>query len=656
MTPAATYNRLVFRLVLVAVVVFCLLIPITALRLPAALLVLCVLPALTISARANQPFLGALALACTVSPPLFAFVSMLVMSVGVQPYVAVWITAAVCLLLYLLLGTPGFGGAERNERKLFLYLLIILLATAALVLTLPLTNEWWRVRSDSWFHAAVFNRLSNHGLPAVDPYFSPLRLKYMYMYHIFLIGVSTLTGLGPFFAMIFGNFVALLGCVLGFNYLARRFTRHTGALVLGNVFCLYAMNGLFYLFFVVRVGRAYIGHTTGEYMLKYVFPLSPPGLETATKFLCVEGNQDLFLDKFMLGTAVSLTFGLICVVLALLIAARNGKRDGPAWNRPLSFLFVAALAGILHLHLITGVIVLVATVGSLIVARFGGRLLLLALAALLVALPYIINTTPRGGGGESVGLAVQGFFLLGLLACVLPALPPAVSLLRRNRPWEPGRGLTNTGLIGLWILIVAAMAAVINLPTTNETKFSFPLFIPLAALAAGGFGLWMEKRRRIAAVIVYVALCTIPLNAVYFALAFQDPSQYAVSDSEKAVYEWIQTSTTEDAIFLEQNDNVRVPVLAARDLYWGTEGYAHNWGYPDDEMDRRRALRAALFGGGELARADLEPVAALGKPFYIMMRDSNTVNKDLFKMVSRQPFLKERFSAGDIVVFEVELD
>jgi hypothetical protein len=78
---------------------------------------------------------------------------------------------------------------------------------------------------------------------------------------------------------------------------------------------------------VIRLARAFTGQTHGGAMLREFFPWSPSGHATAMALIGVEGNQFMFLDKFMLGTAFSLTFSLAASMLFLLLSARRG-----AWS------------------------------------------------------------------------------------------------------------------------------------------------------------------------------------------------------------------------------------------------------------------------------------------------------------------------------------
>ena len=78
-----------------------------------------------------------------------------------------------------------------------------------LAFSLPLTEFWWRAREDSWFHAAVADKLARDGLPLADPYFAGLRLQYMYFYHVLVASCASLAHVDYFHAMILLNAVAL---------------------------------------------------------------------------------------------------------------------------------------------------------------------------------------------------------------------------------------------------------------------------------------------------------------------------------------------------------------------------------------------------------------------------------------------------------------
>jgi hypothetical protein len=444
------------------------------------------------------------------------------------------------------------------------------------------------------------------------------------------------------------------------------FARRSAARVLAVILCVFGMNGLFYLFFPIRFARAYLGETTGADILRHFFTLDPAGHEAAVRFLSVEGNQFMFLDKFMLGTAFSLTLGMTCVVLALFISMRAGR-----WNWMLSFFYAASLSGIMYLHLIMGVTVAAATAGTMLVLALTGprgrtedgdltlgRQAAITALALAVTIPYIVSIMPHHGGDRAVRLALQQHQIIGIIAGVLAVLIPAawyLARLRREGPGARGRGLSPAGVIGLWAAFILLEAFVIDLPTINERKFAYPLHLALAALAAGALDRWLAagaRGRR--ATVAYVLLCTVPVTAVYFGSAFADRNSFSISDSERSVYEWIEKTTDEGALFLEADDIVRVPVLAARDQYWGTEEYALNWSYPESELTPRRALRDAVFGDRVLDEEVLAHVRGLNRPLYVVLRNIHADGGKQFKKLSGSPYLDGKYMTESIAVFEFQ--
>ena len=645
------------RFLFVAAACALFLVPFSIARVPSAIVVLGILPAIAMARRTGLSPLGTAALTLTMSPILFGLVMLLAMWFGAGATAGVWIATALAALGYILFyASPAGGGNDDPEasgapdpRGAARGLAAVFLVAAVLAFTLPLVNDWWRFREDSWFHAAVTHRLTQHGMPPVDPYFSPLRLQYMYFYHVLLSGAKALTRLDPFYCMILLNAMALAGFVLGFDLLARQFTRKPLPRVLGSCLAVFGMNGLFFAFFPIRLARAFAGETSGGDVLKHFFTLSPPSHATAASFLSIEGNQFLFLDKFMLGTAFSLTLGLLCVLLAMLMRAQGAQGAQNAqrgqWGRHSTLTYMTALTGMMFLHLVVGVTAWVAT---MIVVIFNRRLRTLLLAPttipLIIAAPYIYGVMPRDGS-SSITLAFQWRQAVGIASDILPVLVLALPLIVRK--------VREAGVLTRWALVVLAIALTADLTTVNETKFSYPLFIALAGLAVGGLDRALSSREWRRFTIALVIVATVPLNAIYFYCAFHDRSTFEITDSERAVYAWIEQNTEPDALFLEDFDIVRIPVLARRNQYWGTNTYANNWGYPKAEMDLRSGLRDKAYSRADsLTAADFSHAAQLGRPFYIIYRGA-TGDYALEKL-RHNPLLEGRFIVDDMAVFELK--
>lgn len=641
-------------------------------RFACAMLLVGFLPGLVVATRCRLSFSGTVGLAAALSPILYGIVVAAGMVLGLAPAIAAWMSAGVWTASFVVLGEPRIPG-DRGERRALLYAAVVVLLAAGVALMLPLTSEWWRVRSDSWFHAAVFNRLALHGLPPIDPYFSPLALQYMYFYHIILLGVANIAGASAFYAMMILNASALAAYAFAFNWLAGFFTRSAGPRVLGVWCAVFAMNGLFFLFYPLRIARALVGKSQGEAVFRDLFAWSPVGRETAHRLLSVEGNQAFLLDKFMLGTALSLTLSLVCALLSLLILARRGR-----WGAWPNVALVATITGMLGLHTVIGASAVFATLSVLTLlllvrARTDpggpsyGRLFLLCVIAFALAVPYMLSIRSRGASDALVSVSFTGArHLMGWVASVLPVAILSIPFLRwterqDKRELLTGRlfgelSLSATGIVAFWAGAAMLLATCIDLVANNETKFSFVIFVPVAALAVGGLArVWKSVRSRRLA-IAFVFLTTVPLHVVYLIHAWRDPATLAVIDEERAGYKWIRNSTAIDAIFLDHAEMVRVPVLGARDQYWGTEAYARNWGYAPDEMNFRRALRDSMYTGGGPTPEQLAALRALERPVYVISRQLPDDPMSADERFRENPLYRGKFYTPVFVVFEMILE
>jgi hypothetical protein len=133
---------------------------------------------------------------------------------------------------------------------------------------------------------------------------------------------------------------------------------------------------------------------------------------------------------------------------------------------------------------------------------------------------------------------------------------------------------------------------------------------------------------------------------LYYHQAVRDKSTLAVSDDERAAYQWIQEKTPENAVFIEAGDAVRVPVLANRDDYWGTAVYANNWGYPTGEMFARHAIRDHTFSPAGLSDADAARLRELQRPVFVIS-DADTIGL---------AHLQSAFKAGSVSVWQLSKD
>lgn len=660
-------DRVSHRAVFAAVVLVLCVIPWTPARIVGVFLAAGVLPGIGLAMHPRMTADATLGIGTALSPVIFGAATTATMFAGAALHEAAWIASGFSLLIFV-----AFAGRapslSPDDRRSLAGATVVLLVAAGLSLSLPLADTWWRMREDSWFHAAVVDKLARDGPPLTDPYFAGLRLQYMYVYHALVAGCASLVGIDHFQSMILVNAVALASTLLSFFALAGQFTRRIGPRLLGTCVWIFAMNGWFYLSYPMRLVRAFTGETRGLETLQHMFPSTPPGHATAMSLLSVEGNQFMFLDKFMIGTAFSLTFGLATSFLYLLVRARRGE-----WSRRHDAAFVICVAGALLLHIVAGLTIAVVTaavLAFLLVVRSqpspGGpsyaRLAGWIAIGLAVTAPYIYSVMPRGGSDASTGFALQRSQAIGLLFNVLPALFFALVFLRsasRDTPETLGArpfaemSLSATGILLVWAVVATVIALTVDLATNNETKFAFLVALPLAALAVGGIDRWWASLRKRWVAVLVVASATVPLHAVYFCNAVRDTSTLSVSAPERAVYDWIAKSAPRDAVVIEENDIVRVPVLASRDLYWGTEGYARNWGYPRDEMAARKRIRDEVFSERGPSDVALKHVRALGRPVFVIYRLHHDDMIDAPERFEYDRRFRGRFATREIAVWEI---
>src|SRR5688572_17232255 len=111
------------------------------------------------------------------------------------------------------------------DRRSLLWLGSMIAVVVVLTAFLPLTREWWRIRSDAWFHAAVVAQIGEYGIPPEDPYFAGIPLQYMWFYHVLVLTLSRALVCDPFHVMAILNIQAVAALGVGAWMLAGVFRR-----------------------------------------------------------------------------------------------------------------------------------------------------------------------------------------------------------------------------------------------------------------------------------------------------------------------------------------------------------------------------------------------------------------------------------------------
>ncbi|HXV12907.1 MAG TPA: hypothetical protein VEC56_01745, partial [Candidatus Krumholzibacteria bacterium] len=434
----------------------------------------------------------------------------------------------------------------RRELSLFL---VLLGATVVLVAILPLTREWWRIRSDAWFHAAVVLQMRDFGVPPQDPYFAGIKLQYMWAYHAVVLYLGDLLRVDYFRVMAFVNWHALTLLAVAAYRLATIFRTGTAPRIAAVATVLFAFNGAFWLFLPIKAAKAFIGDVRGFDEIARMFALTPLDLTSAYAFLDIYRNPEFFLDKFMVATAFSMA-------LSFMLAALSSACAFLSASRPASLIVLSAsTAGALLFHMYVGLIALAAIMGAaaailLFRSAIRGYTLrsalypaLCAAASAAVTAPFFyIVTRDRVGNGPAALLNISLDRALSI------AIPCALVLVLA---WREGR-IRNDRSPPARFLVFSALATliaclVVSLPGANDLdKPAFPVFLTVAVVAGFAIADHCESRRgpwRRAAPVLWVALFAVPCNAVAFAGCFATPDRIEVTSEEHALGRWVRQAT-----------------------------------------------------------------------------------------------------------------
>ena len=533
----------------------------------------------------------------------------------------------------------------------------VIVATLFLVGYLPQTSEWWRFRSDAWFHGAVVEQISEFGLPPTDPYFAGYELQYMWFYHVTVLALSRAASLDPFRVMSLINLQCLTGMFLATLLFAGIFVRRFGRRLGSCILVAFGMNGLVWLFLPFKAIRAMTGEVTGVDELTRTFSLSPFDLYTAKTFLTVYYNQEFFLDKFVVMTALGLAFA--CMAMFWWACAEYLKSRRP-------FALIAAslcLVGMLGFHTLFGVVMIAAAAGGLVLSLLfrskvdGYRLrtaveLAIALAAAAAATaPYLYSITRLK---EKEHFFPFGFSFEKIAGILITCA--AVIVLAAYQRWFFAARDAAARFLQFGLAATVIFCALIELPDSN-TYDKLPLFVfyPLAVIGGWTLSDVVARRRsaagRAAAALVLSVLFLVPVNAISFAAYFSTHDEPKYTGSEEAAADWIRNNTTRDAVFIDDNEKVFLLVAGPRRYFCGKIAYARQWGYARLAMAERIHVRDTLLGGGELNVTTLRLLSEAPWELYVIVRGPERPAPAL----SRLPGLFRRvYAGGDIVLYRVD--
>lgn len=561
--------------------------------------------------------------------------------------------AVLSVIFRFVLDRPGRSRRDPGDGDRRVLVLVLLLT---LVVLLPaLSREWIRVRSDAWYHAALVQEITTHGLLPQDPYFAGLRLQYMWFFHCVLIGLQAAFAPNAFVAMVLVNGVGLFALAIGIHELSLALGREPRSAWRAAWVTPLGMGVLFWLLLPLRVARALLGSTHDAGSIWSSVTLERFDIGSTRTYLSEFGSHVFFLNKFLVGTAYGLALAFLIFHLVAIARWLNERKRSQLFAASLwelALLLFHPLAGV-SVVLITGLCLAVMIAWPRLRSAYPLRALLqwvLALgAAGLLASPYLLAISGARSGAQVLPLGFSPRVMLALISGALWAIICGVPWLKRL--WREG---TASGRhFVLWITATWIVALFVRLPGPNSAdKFGFMTYLPLGILAAW----WTADHWRGRRGAVLLLLLLGPANLIAYAGYFGDRDPRTIDRARDEAYAWLREQTPPDAIVVEKPERVDLPVLLPRRIYYGREAYATQFEYPAEEMSSRRALVTRLFEQGselDLPRTRTS-LCALGHRTYILLRLKEAGDRAAAMRLAERPDLfAPRWSNGSFSLLEI---
>lgn len=577
-------------------------------------------------------------------------------------------TRAAAAVLVVIAGAVSVAALRRGRplrptvpltRRQALALAAVLLIVAAATAYLPFSREWWRMRSDAWFHGAVFAEIRDFGIPPEDPYYVGFPLQYMWFYHVFVVALNRASGIGPFMIMALINIHALVAYGLATYALSALFRKSFSQNYGSVLTAIFGINAAFWAFIPFKLLRSFTGDVRGMEEVRRIFDLHPFDVHAVREFVTVGQNVAFFLDKFMVATALSLGLALMAVVwYGAILYTGERKIEG---------LIAACVAafGVVSFHTALGVPFFGGMAGGLFLAIILGRrigvddvkpyayLLVFLLASGLAATPYLYSVTHAKSGSGAVPLGISADKLVGVVvSCAFVAFAAAFQVKALGAGRTPASKLLFCAALSL-----LGVALAVQLPVFNNDKLSFLLFYPLAVVGGWSVADLANRagtpRGRVFRYVLASLLAFAPLNLFQMAGYYNTAPIIHLSEDNKKIAEWIRANTPRESIILDSRPGGFLLVAGPRRYYMANDTYAEQWSYDETEIAKRRRLLKGLFTGDSLDVFTLETLGTmLYDPVLILRRNEGAADRKKFE--SRPELFSIPYSSGAISIIEVD--
>lgn len=548
--------------------------------------------------------------------------------------------------------------------------LLVSIGFAGLVAGLYLLNPFLVIRSDAFYHASVVTEILERGYPPMEPRLPDIPIRYMWTYHLFAASLVRLTGLSVFEALAAFNVIVSLAfpyCVYRFT---TAFTTRRGHIVAAMLLGISGMQSASWILFPAALVRGIVGAVSGREEILRIIGAWDLNSAAVIHFLAPYRTWMVnLIDKFVTITAFSYSLCLFMTGFTVMRQVLDGERT----FRRAALLFLVVLGAFLF-HVVTGGALIAAIAGSSVLLavlyriRGGrhpapGRLALAAaaaVAALAAGFPYLRSLVGSGGSGPGVSPGFGATSALTILASVAVLMPFSARAIADTFSARDGRRT----LLAAWLAVLALMAVAVDMPTVNESKLLFPLFLlltPPVSLVVADRIAAVAGRRRIVLVVWIFLLFAVPAALTVRGFLIERPRsavedrRYRLTDDDRALFAWIRSSTAEDAVFMENNDYNLIPVHAGRRSFFPTEQAIRVNGYGGETVDLYREARRNVFSGEEIPPALLERLGRRGIDLYILVweEDRSAGPEVVRSLESRADLLEPVYRNGSVTVFHL---
>lgn len=520
---------------------------------------------------------------------------------------AAWFWYAV-LAVSLAAGRRGDAGEQGGAGvRVPRGVVLLSLAYAAVVALSYAANHYLLWRSDAWYHASVTAEILERGTPPGEPWLAGVPIRYMWIYHLFMASWARLSGLEIFPAL--GALNVAAAAVL--PYMVGRFAATLGGgrrtVFLATLLTVAGFESASWVLWPVVLGKALVGEVTGMAEIARTISL-PPFDWRIIFYLHPYGTWMANLtDKFLTVTAFGYSLGLF--MLAAGISCSRAARA--ASSAGVFAVMLASAAGAFLFHVITGAVLIAASIGAAVLyllharlarrAHPGTRDVLVPAAASLVAaaavLPYFLSL--QGVGGEDA--AAVTFVATTALTLLAPLVLLAVPSWRAARRLAGG-GEEPAGMARWWILCVLLLCMLVDLPSVNSSKLVFPLFLlsgPFVFAEAVSLARSGGRRRRLFAAWLILLYLPPPLLTLggFLASRPSGPGERirAAAFDDPEPFRLIRERTAPDAVIAEPGRTHLMPVFARRRNLASRGGVLDVVGYGGPDVRLYRSLADSLY-------------------------------------------------------------